>query len=343
MMIDSASALEKKSWPGSESREDGHGSAVSFVSDSEGEHVPTNVPQKGLGMQIHASAETEQSHVPEDGDGASFVKERVSGRVKWFNWNKGFGFITVDGCEEEVFVHQTNIDSDGFRSLYENEVVEFELVVGEGGKKKAFHVTGPGGQPPQGSQGQGQHRPPSYKMGAYGMSSEPSMSLGPQTMPGSYPQMAQGPGQNQMGYYGQLPAEAYYPPTFYGMPGSTYAPAYAQHPMMGVPPGGRGFYPGGKNWVGARPPPPGTPGFSSGLQVVVHNLPWDCTWQELKAAFEDIGPIERADIVFDSHGRSRGFGVVRFPDCSFAELAVEKMNNKTIGGRVVSVRVDRFA
>ena len=107
--------------------------------------------------------------------------------------------------------------------------------------------------------------------------------------------------------------------------------------------GGRGYYPGGENWVGARPPPPGTPGFSSGLQVVVHNLPWDCTWQELKDAFTDIGPIERADIVFDSHGRSRGFGVVRFPDRECAELAVEKMNNKTIGGRIVSVRVDRFA
>jgi RNA recognition motif-containing protein len=75
----------------------------------------------------------------------------------------------------------------------------------------------------------------------------------------------------------------------------------------------------------------------------VHNLPWDCSWQELRTAFQDIGPIERADVVFDSHGRSRGFGVVRFADRESAMRAVEKMNDATISGRVVSVRVDRFA
>lgn len=40
-------------------------------------------------------------------------------------------------------------------------------------------------------------------------------------------------------------------------------------------------------------------------QVVVHNLPWDCTWQQLKDAFTPCGDIERADVVFDSRGRSR--------------------------------------
>lgn len=40
-------------------------------------------------------------------------------------------------------------------------------------------------------------------------------------------------------------------------------------------------------------------------QVVVHNLPWDCTWQQLKDAFIACGDIERADVVFDSRGRSR--------------------------------------
>ena len=107
---------------------------------------------------------------------------------------------------------------------------------------------------------------------------------------------------------------------------------------------GRGqFFPGGRNWAGARPPPPGQPGFSSGLQVVVHNLPWDCTWQQLRDAFMECGEIERADVVFDSRGRSRGFGIVRFPNKDSAEMAVESMNNSTIGGRVVSVRLDRFA
>ena len=43
---------------------------------------------------------------------------------------------------------QSNIDTGGYRSLREGEEVEFELVVGENGKKKAFHVTGPGGEAP---------------------------------------------------------------------------------------------------------------------------------------------------------------------------------------------------
>ena len=41
------------------------------------------------------------------------------------------------------------------------------------------------------------------------------------------------------------------------------------------------------------------------LQVVVHNLPWSTTWQELKDAFAETGPIERADVILDAAGRSR--------------------------------------
>lgn len=41
------------------------------------------------------------------------------------------------------------------------------------------------------------------------------------------------------------------------------------------------------------------------MQVVVHNLPWNTTWQQLKDAFADTGTIERADVIIDSSGRSR--------------------------------------
>jgi hypothetical protein len=41
------------------------------------------------------------------------------------------------------------------------------------------------------------------------------------------------------------------------------------------------------------------------VQVVVHNLPWNTTWQQLKDAFVDTGIIERADVIIDSSGRSR--------------------------------------
>lgn len=52
-----------------------------------------------------------------------------TGSVKWFNDVKGFGFISVDGEEDDLFVHQSEIHAEGFRSLADDEKVEF--VIGE--------------------------------------------------------------------------------------------------------------------------------------------------------------------------------------------------------------------
>jgi CspA family cold shock protein len=52
------------------------------------------------------------------------MSERVSGTVKWFNGSKGYGFIARDGGED-VFVHYSAIQGDGFRDLAEGERVEF--------------------------------------------------------------------------------------------------------------------------------------------------------------------------------------------------------------------------
>ena len=59
-----------------------------------------------------------------------------TGTVKWFNSEKGYGFIE---CEdgEDVFVHFTGIQSEGFRSLEEGETVEFEIVEGNRGPQAA--------------------------------------------------------------------------------------------------------------------------------------------------------------------------------------------------------------
>ena len=57
----------------------------------------------------------------------------AQGTVKWFNPDKGFGFINVDGGGTDVFVHFSAIDSDGFRSLNENQCVEFEITQGTKG------------------------------------------------------------------------------------------------------------------------------------------------------------------------------------------------------------------
>ena len=56
----------------------------------------------------------------------------ATGTVKWFNAEKGFGFITPDGAEGDVFVHYSEIQSNGFRTLEENQRVEFEI--GQGAK-----------------------------------------------------------------------------------------------------------------------------------------------------------------------------------------------------------------
>ncbi|WP_243358756.1 cold-shock protein [Fundidesulfovibrio terrae] len=58
----------------------------------------------------------------------------LEGTVKWFSDKKGYGFITRDG-EEDIFVHYSSIQGEGFRTLREGEKVVFEVVTGERGMK----------------------------------------------------------------------------------------------------------------------------------------------------------------------------------------------------------------
>ena len=60
----------------------------------------------------------------------------MTGKVKWFNAEKGYGFITSDEGKD-IFVHYTSINADGYRSLEEGQKVTFDVVEGDRGQQAA--------------------------------------------------------------------------------------------------------------------------------------------------------------------------------------------------------------
>ena len=69
-------------------------------------------------------------------EGANNMSERITGTVKWFNGSKGYGFIAREGGED-VFVHYTAIQAEGFRNLNEGQRVEFTVEQGPKGPQAA--------------------------------------------------------------------------------------------------------------------------------------------------------------------------------------------------------------
>ncbi len=68
---------------------------------------------------------------------------RVTGKVKWFNETKGYGFIKQE-AGRDIFVHYSEIQDEGFRTLSEGETVEFELKEGAKGLEATMVIRAPG-------------------------------------------------------------------------------------------------------------------------------------------------------------------------------------------------------
>eukprot|EP01071_Lankesteria_metandrocarpae_P009141 Lankesteria_metandrocarpae@DN5143_c0_g1_i2.p1 len=149
---------------------------------------------------------------------------RTTGTVKWFNPTKGFGFITTAEAED-VFVHQSDIHAQGYRSLAEGETVEFVLKRDDQLRNKAVKVTGPAG-----AYVQGESRGMQQRQGAGGFGGGDRYAV-----------QGGGGGGGMSGGYGQAAGYAYIPKA---------AGGYAQHggggygvPQMGG--GAGGGYTGG--------------------------------------------------------------------------------------------------
>ena len=80
----------------------------------------------------------------------TFERRRVvksKGTVKWFNDRKGFGFIKLEGGQD-VFVHYSALEGDGFKTLKEGEPVEFEIIQGAKGPQAANVIRFQASPPP---------------------------------------------------------------------------------------------------------------------------------------------------------------------------------------------------
>jgi len=92
-----------------------------------------------LGVRITADAKWRQNLNPLHQAEGREKEEMAQGTVKWFNPEKGYGFISQEGGED-LFVHWSEIQMDGYKTLDEGAAVEFEITTGDNGKLQASNV-----------------------------------------------------------------------------------------------------------------------------------------------------------------------------------------------------------
>ena len=82
---------------------------------------------------------------------------------------------------------------------------------------------------------------------------------------------------------------------------------------------------------------------AGGCQLFINNLHFETSWQDLKDHFRQCGDVERAEVMTNAEGRSKGFGTVRFVKEKDAEAAIQRLNGQELQGRVLEVRYDNRA
>lgn len=81
----------------------------------------------------------------------------------------------------------------------------------------------------------------------------------------------------------------------------------------------------------------------AGCRLYVGNLPYRMSWQSLKDLFADVGEVAHADVPVGADGRSKGFGIVEMATAEDAQAAIRALNDESVEGRSIEVRLDRDA
>ena len=107
--------------------------------------------------------------------------------------------------------------------------------------------------------------------------------------------------------------------------------------------GGRGGYRGGRGGDRSHGGGGGGGGGQSGTQLFINNLSYETSWQDIKDHFRQCGDVERAEVMTNSDGRSKGFGTVKFFKEADAAAAIQRLNGEELQGRTLEVRLDSKA